>query len=538
MPDNSAYRFGLDFYEGNSVRDWTILANWNMRPMFAYFRLGIGLHADKTDLIDGCHKATTWDIGQYYEVWTPDDPKDAQLKVIRDHIHPVATLPLWMGFEPQTSLDKKGNKVTDWPSVGDLQYLIANVPGSICYTNLAGLTLIVKTLGKIPQDWKFSIARYLDSGVEASVGDTLALIQSVYGIDPARILFIQTSKAGAYPAGASYDKGADYDRMMMAPTPAPPPEPSPLAAYVVSSPSGLRIRQAADPNALIVGGLHDKDTIYGGKVGDWIKLDGYVSAQFVTEPGPSQPPAPAPKPAGKYFQAFHDFQMPPEFLPRMLQRGTDLKSDKGYPETLNILLSNDDPGPVDLNRAVQGFIYQQLRLAAPGMGIPDLKKAFTSLLGAHLAFANGTGFPQNDGDSPHANYMTGEDLGSPDPKLDRPRTTKGNVYLVPDPDVTWFIGNEECYRIQTIKANALPNVNDVNFEKTPWLVSRCVTSTPYPATTPFPGLPTGGYKCNRFPQLDGNDVPMPLITNTGWGFLPKRFLSPVPDPFAVVPYVV
>lgn len=544
MADNSSYPFGLDFYEGNSVRDWSALSSWSSKPAFAYFRLGIGLHVDKPDLRTEAQHLTTWDIGQFYEVWLTDVPKDAQLQVVKSNLDKSCALPLAFAFEEQVYIDKKGNRIPEWPSVGDLQYLLANMPGSICYTSLAGLDLIKTTLGAIPSAWKFWIARYLDQAtLEAPVTDTLTLLQSKYGITADRVLFMQTSQAGAYPQGASYDKGADYDRMVSFKTiPEPPPTPLPVASsFKVTPANGLIIR--SDPSispSNIVGGVFPPATVYGEKTadGNWIKLGGYVSAQFVSTPAPTPTPVPTPTPTpsplpvgGEWLQVLHDQDMPPEFLPRMLQRGYagSLPQNVGVPEIVNL----ENGAPIPLGQGEQNFIYQNMRMADPGGSIPFVQKAFTSVLGSHEAFANGTGFPTKDGDDPHANLITGENSGAPLPKLDRPRITGGNVVLAIDKTV-YQVNGVPCRKVLTLKAGAMPLISDVNFEKTPWLVFRCTTVTPFPVD---PNASPERYRCNPFPQLGGVDVPMPLITVEGFGFIPVDRLRPIPDPFAVSPYV-
>lgn len=535
MADNSRYGFGLDFYEGNSVRDWSLLKDWSLNPGFAYFRLGIGTHTDNPTLITQCSQQTNLLIGQFYEMWLPSVPKADQLAVIKAGISKLATLPLALAFEPEVEIDRKGNRVEGWPSVGDLQYLLANLPGSMVYTNQAGLDVIKTALGSIPGAWKFWYARYLDAAtLEANVDDTLALLQGKYGITPDRILFMQTCRSGAYPQGFSFDRGADYDRLVSYAAPAPAPVPSgSMYQVTVTAPARLNVRQSADPASPIVGQLQSGDAVSGAPANGWLDLAGFASLQFLKPIGgiPSPAPAPAPVPpppsipAGNYYVILHDQQMPPDFLPRMLQPGSTLPQNVGFPETVNL----EGSDPVVLTEPIQQFIFQLMRLAAPNMADADLRRAFTELLGAHLAFANGTGFPTRDTDEPRANFITGENLGAKPASLDRIRNTGGNVVLVPD-ETPVQVGGAECLKIATLNATSLPSTMDVNMIKTPWFVFRCTTVTPFK-------LADGRYRCNGFPQLGGLPVPFPLMTMTGYGFIEKARLVKVTNPFMVSPFI-
>lgn len=527
MADNSAYGFGLDFYDGNSVRDWQALAEWAKGVQFAYFRLGIGLYVDKRDLIMGCEMATKWDIGQFYEVWLPDVPKADQLAVIQHHIDPAAKLPLALAFEEQGYEDKHGNKIVAWPSVGDLHFLMDSVPGSICYTSLAGLDQIKTVIGSIPNGWKFWIARYLsDATQEMGVDDTVNYLKAHYGIERERILFMQTAPAGAYPQGASYDKGADYDRRLTSSATTVPPE-TPVQ-MVVNAPAGLNIRSAPSMTSAIVGGLKNSDTVYGVLKDGWLALGGYVEGSYLNFP--NTPPPQPPLPVGPFYRVLHDEEMPPEFLPRMLQRGSVLGSDKGVPEVVDLRNSLN----VELNSGLQSFIYASLKTSdgASGLSESDFQRAYKSLLGAHEAFANGTGFATNDGDAPRWNTITGENSDSALPKLDMVRTCGGNPVRVLS-EVPVNVTGVPCLKVETIKASVIPLVADVNYHKTPWLVFRCTTVTPFPVTVSGQTR----YRCNPFPQLGGHDVPMPFISRDGFGFIPVARLVKITTPFDIDPYV-
>lgn len=539
---NDSYAFGLDFYEGNSVRDWSILNGWSMKPAYAYFRAGIGLHKDNLSLYEQAASAIQWQLGFYYEVWLPDVPKaeqaatfQAQLNLIgvNGHVH----LPPALAFEEQTELDRQGHRLTAFPSVGDLSYLVDTIAGSIVYTNEAGLIEIKRVLGSIPANWKFWIAYYGAgvTGVEADVAAAIAMAAK-YGIDKSRIYFVQTTPTGAYPQGASFDKGADYNRAVSYPI----GQTTPVVSgnqFLVTAAQALNIRSTPDtsnPNN-IVGFLQHGDTVMGSSDGQFVHLDGYIASAFVQPvsanpppapvplPTPAPVPPPAPAPVGTFYRVLHDFQSADtDFLPRMLQRGSSLDPQQGTAECVNM----DDSLRVDLPKEWQLFIYAALRDAAPASMSDDQirQHAYLSLLGTAEAFCNFTGYPQAGRGSPKADFVNGRDEASPLPAYDRTRTCGGNIVKVLDEHPVMLEGvphlKVECLNIH----DAPPDITKDNYRLVPWHWCIAVICYPYQ-------LPNGEYRVGNFPHLAGNAEVLPVISTTGFGYIRQDRLVKVDSPF-------
>ena len=242
MADNLQYQFGIDLYDGNSVRSYPSLVAWDKHVAFAYFRGGIGVRREDFKLLRQAAEQTHWALGIFYELWLATLPRDKQVEALLWALGQVGSLlklPVSLVYEPQTEFDRKGNKITDWPSIGDLKYVAAAVANkgwkvNVC-TNLSGLDRL-KASGLIDMantDWW--IERYNAwplQKTEMGVDAMLALLLSKYGIPKERVQFMQTSEAGEYPAGASFDVGADYDRAIgwkLEQVPAPEPQPVPTS---------------------------------------------------------------------------------------------------------------------------------------------------------------------------------------------------------------------------------------------------------------------------------------------------------------------
>lgn len=249
-------------------------------------------------------------------------------------------------------------------------------------------------------------------------------------------------------------------------------------------------------------------------------------------------PPPPPPPADLWYRVRHDQETPhvfngiTYFLPRMLWPDSNNDPTKGIPETVNL----DNSNPVKLTKGWQLYIAALLKQNAPELTQDQLDRAFRSLLGRSEAWANGTGFPQAGKGDPKADYVAGTDLSSPVPALDRGRTSGGNVVKVLDNAQVYNIGGKPHLKVLTLRADTVPDPTLVNHTLTPWLVFNCTTVTPfkiYDAAGNF----TGRYRCNRFPQLTDRDVPMPLITDVGYGFIAVERLEKIDSPFGVNNYV-
>ncbi len=307
--------------------------------------------------------------------------------------------------------------------------------------------------------------------------------------------------------------GVDLSYMNPALVPTPTPTPVPVANHVLS----IKYKDGSSDELQFQSNLSqplDNATE--------VDVDNVPFPRVVPTPPPPPPPAPQPV----YYQVLHDQNTPPCFMPRMRCPGSNNNPDLGIPETVNLENSN----PVKLTKGWQLFIAALLKQYAPA-GV-DIDHAYRSLLGNHEAWSNGTGYGDNN---ILADFVGGTNLSAPLPKLDRSRISGGNVVHVLD-ETPVNIGGEPCLKVETLRADTVPDPALVNPKLTPWLVFFCTTVTPFNVTTHKPS-DTGPWICARFPQLQGNDVPMPLITDVGYGYIAVSRLKKIDSPFGVNPYV-
>lgn len=123
-----------------------------------------------------------------------------------------------------------------------------------------------------------------------------------------------------------------------------------------------------------------------------------------------------------------------------------------------------------------------------------VERCFGGTLHARVAFANGTGF----GKEPKANWVTMEDLTAELPRLDKVRTCGTNCHQGIE---TVDHRGRPCLDVYAfIWEDGPPAYVDLSDPRIVW------------ATVIRPvGVAGGGVAVNKFPRLDGGDVPLPLI---------------------------
>lgn len=219
-------------------------------------------------------------------------------------------------------------------------------------------------------------------------------------------------------------------------------------------------------------------------------------------PAPSQPAYPD----GLMF-VLHDFQAPQpnNYLPRVA------RLNHGDPECVHL----DNDSYCELDMAWQEYWFALMQLAAPSMPLPQLKKAWRSLLWWNRAFTNYQGFDK-PGDA-RADFINGTDLTRPNPKIETIVCGGAVVHRISD---RWI---HQAWPIEVLDGSKRPpDPAVVNQFTTPWLVFYATISEPStvdPADaiawggTPG-GHPNGIFRVEGFPQLFGLPVPVPLISKT------------------------
>lgn len=329
---------------------------------------------------------------------------------------------------------------------------------------------------------------------------------------------------GKFYGASSIGVDLNYMNPVLVPQP-PTPPPPPVASHILA----IKYKDGSSDELQFQSNLSQP-------VDNAAEVDVDTVPFLRVVPVPPPPPPPAPTPV--YYQVLHDQFFPhvyngqTYFLPRMLWPDSQNNPNVGIPETVNL----DNSNPVKLTKGWQLYIAALLRQYMPSTFTKaDLDRAFRALLGTSEAWCNGSGYPQAGSGSPKADYVAGTNLTSPLPRLDRSRIAGGNVVHVLDETPVNIAGHPHL-KVETLNMNSVPDPAVVNPRLTPWLVFFCTTVTPFNVVTKKPS-PTGPWICGRFPQLKGNDVPMPLITDVGYGYIAVERLKKIDSPFGVNPYV-
>lgn len=151
-----------------------------------------------------------------------------------------------------------------------------------------------------------------------------------------------------------------------------------------------------------------------------------------------------------------------------------------------VMVLNDAPDTV-FDQQWQFFLYA----INPGMA----PNAIANLMGATTALMNNTGI--GDPNDPRANYITGEDLGAPDPRLDKLRTFARNIHtgveVGENLQVRTFDGNNPPpLKPGRSYPNSLAEVNPDDYLMTPrtnlemFLVCNNIRNRPGGQTSIFP----------------------------------------------------
>lgn len=219
----------------------------------------------------------------------------------------------------------------------------------------------------------------------------------------------------------------------------------------------------------------------------------------------------------------HDFECDdgshPPYLPRVYGM------DKGFPETEKCLNSNFER----MTEPWQWFWFELLkRFDHSNLPETTLKRRWANLTHGNKAFTN------KHGSDTHRDYinqtnMEAEDMGHENV------TTCGNVVMAAGTPVKTM---ERLYLpVKCIDRNQPPPPIEEVINQ-PWFIHRATVCLPYQVdSTPLPTAPNGTFRVNPFPDLDGQDVPVPFISKGGINYIDMRRLrmlnpgEPIPSPY-------
>lgn len=172
-----------------------------------------------------------------------------------------------------------------------------------------------------------------------------------------------------------------------------------------------------------------------------------------------------------------------------------------------------------LTKEWQFFCFDLIKQMVPDWPFELQAQKFRGVYANSTAFTNGQGFDADPGETPHANYITGEDLEFEDPKIFT-LICGGNV----------LAGTEvgSYLRVETLDGKSNPP-HGISRVTHPWLIQVGTIVT-------LVKLENGTNKVIRFPHLDGADVLVPIVSpSTVYYPLTKLVKlpigSPVPSPY-------
>lgn len=209
----------------------------------------------------------------------------------------------------------------------------------------------------------------------------------------------------------------------------------------------------------------------------------------------AMPPA---RPPGIFAFVLHDWQMRQfDFKPRSLLDPRDqLDDEKGYPEMCPL----DPRIGVKLTERLQQFWFKQLQLSAPSMFMTELKNAWRGLTKGHTAFMNKKGT-----DNGYADYINGTNEGAEPPQLFE-NTCGGTTVELFNRSIY-----AKGYKVKTLKTSDYELWKNWNFRTHPQYFTLATNSTVIRYADKW--------RVDPMHYLDGQDVPVPIISEAGFVFI-------------------
>lgn len=216
----------------------------------------------------------------------------------------------------------------------------------------------------------------------------------------------------------------------------------------------------------------------------------------------------ADRPPGVFAFVLHDWQLEQfKYKPRSLFSPTDsLGDDKGYPEMCPF---NPRIG-VKLTERLQWWWFGQLRLSAgvhsaqaglsaPGMSIAELKNKWRGLTKGFTAFMN------NKGTDEYRDYINKANEGADLPQLFE-NTCGGTTIELFNKSIY-----AKGYKVKTLKTSDYVIWKGFTFRSHPQYFTKATNATV---------ISYGGkWRVDPMHYLDGADVPVPIISETGYVFI-------------------
>ncbi len=191
---------------------------------------------------------------------------------------------------------------------------------------------------------------------------------------------------------------------------------------------------------------------------------------------------------------------------------------RGLPETVKLMNSQF----MNLTKEWQLALRDRLKAVCLAHGLADnadtngfVRSAFRQLLSDHLAFSNGKG---SEG---HADYVNGTNLDQA-PIATETIVTGGAYLEVLEGGKVHNIRGHDCFAVFTLDGNqSPPPVSDFHpFFQDP--------TTFFATNSVRTALPDGTRVVERFPQLDGLDVPFFVMGNGNVNYIPVERLELLP----------
>lgn len=316
------------------------------------------------------------------------------------------------------------------------------------------------------------------------------------------------------------------------------------------------VRDESGASVKVYGGEMFKGVLWSGNDYVWIRIDQYPqraslvgkwvavrktdgSEKFITlRTLNGGIPSPAPRPAGVFAVALHDYQTSEFYrrdwnysVPRGLLNDRDnLKNDVGWPE----MVPFDPREGVKLTEKLQWFWFKQLILSYYGHSDFNrlsaaqkdfIKEAWRGVTKGHTAFCNGKGTDTC------WDYIRGVNEHAELPMLWE--NTCGGSLLELSSAVPYTRG----YKVKTLKTADYELWKDWTFLDHPQFFSFGTNATPYLIGTTDTVTKSGPWKVDPMHYLDGKHLPIPIISDAGYVFVKThrvrilQVTEPTPGPY-------
>lgn len=171
---------------------------------------------------------------------------------------------------------------------------------------------------------------------------------------------------------------------------------------------------------------------------------------------------------------------------------------EGLPETVRL----EQSVSLGMTKAMQAFWFALLKRSAPNFSEAELLSGWRGLTKSGVAFTDGCSWSNG-----RADYIQGINLDAKQPMAINTIICGGATVSILDNGALYSIDNTLCYKIAMLNVTTMSlDVNAINHDTRPDLVFYATVSRRDKTVI-------------KFPQLGGDDVPVPLFSLNDYGYI-------------------